>query len=72
MSIIFDTKDLKITSPNISYINKSDLYETFLNVNTPRLNQEYIFNQDINGGFEIRNVMDQEIQTMKQTIVTYI
>ena len=53
----FDTKDLRITSPNISFVNKADLYETFLNVNTPRLNQEYIFNQDINGGFEIRNVM---------------
>ena len=53
----FDTKDLRVTSPNISYINKAELYETYLNVNTPRLNQEYIFYQDINGGFEIRNIM---------------
>ena len=53
----FDTKDLRVTSPNISYTNKAKLYETYLKINTPRLNQEYIFNQDINGGFEIRNIM---------------
>ena len=53
----FDTKDLRVTSPNIKYINKADLYETYLNIDFPRLYQEYTFSNDINGGYEIRNIM---------------
>ena len=53
----FDTKDLRVTSPNIKYINKADLYETYLNIDFTRLYQEYTFSNDINGGYEIRNIM---------------
>ena len=53
----FDTKDLRITGPNISYTNKAELYETFLGVNIPRLYENYTYAPDINGGFEIRNIM---------------
>lgn len=55
----FDTKDLRVTGPNISYTNKSELYETFLSANIPRLYENYTYAPDINGGFEIRNIMRQ-------------
>ena len=53
----FDTKDLRITGSNISFINLDKLYETYLNVNIPRLYQNYTYAPDINGGYEIRNIM---------------
>ena len=53
----FDTKDLRITGPNISFTNLNKLYETYLNVNIPRLYQNYTYAPDINGGYEIRNIM---------------
>ena len=53
----FDTKDLRITGPNISYTNLAQLYETYLNVNIPRKYQNYTYAPDINGGYEIRNIM---------------
>ena len=53
----FDTKDLRITGPNISFTNLDKLYETYLNVNIPRLYQNYTYAPDINGGYEIRNIM---------------
>ena len=53
----FDTKDLRITTPNISYTNRAQLYETYLNVNIPRLYENYTYNPDINGNYEIRNIM---------------
>ena len=53
----FDTKDLRVTSPNISYIERNQLYETYLNLNISRQNQPYTFAPDINGGFQVRNIM---------------
>ena len=53
----FDTKDLRITGPNISFTNLDKLYETYLNVNIPRIYQTYTYAPDINGGYEIRNIM---------------
>ena len=53
----FDSKDLRISTPNISYTNKSELYEIYLNIDIPRIYKNYSYSQDINGGFEIRNTM---------------
>ena len=53
----FDTKDLRVSSPNISFIERNQLYETYLNLDISRLNQPYTFAPDINGGFQIRNIM---------------
>ena len=53
----FDTKDLRVTTPNISYTNRSELYEIYLNVDIPQFYKDYTFIQDINGSFEIRNIM---------------
>tara|TARA_B110000503_G_scaffold6076_2_gene8417 strand:+ start:13359 stop:14654 length:1296 start_codon:yes stop_codon:yes gene_type:complete len=53
----FDTKDLRVTSPNINYINRAELYESYLNIDIPRMYSEYTYAPDINGKFEIRNIM---------------
>lgn len=53
----FDSKDLRVTSSNITFTQKKDLYETYLKVDIPRSMSEYSFAPDINGAFEIRNIM---------------
>jgi len=53
----FDTKDLRITTPNIHYVNRADLYESFLKTDIIRARLDYTYAPDINGNFEIRNLM---------------
>ena len=53
----FDSKDLRISTPNISYTNKSELYEIYLNIDIPQIYTNYSYSQDINGSYEIRNIM---------------
>ncbi|MGA1149918.1 MAG: DUF5103 domain-containing protein, partial [Flavobacteriaceae bacterium] len=53
----FDSKDLRVTSSNITFTQKKDLYETYLKVDIPRSMSEYSFAPDINGAFELRNIM---------------
>tara|TARA_Y100001970_G_scaffold46540_2_gene58701 strand:- start:51079 stop:52329 length:1251 start_codon:yes stop_codon:yes gene_type:complete len=54
--LFFDTKEIRSTNQNISYINRSDLYETFLKIDNSRNYNNYIYNQDINGNFKIRTL----------------
>ena len=63
--LFFDTKDLRIPGPNISFVNREELYESYLFTDIPRKNLPYSFNQDINGNFQIRTVIgsqDSEIE----------
>ncbi len=53
----FDSKDLRISTPNISHTNKSELYETYLNIDIPQIYKNYSYSQDLNGSYEIRNIM---------------
>ena len=53
----FDTKDLRVTTPNINYINRADLYESYLKTDIVRAQLDYTYAPDINGDFEIRNIM---------------
>jgi hypothetical protein len=55
--LFFDTKDLRITTPNINYTNRTDLYESYLNTDITRSILDYTYAPDINGNFEIRNIM---------------
>ena len=54
--LFFDTKEIRSTNQNISYINRSDLYETYLKIDYSRNYGNYIYNQDINGNFKIRTI----------------
>lgn len=53
----FDTKDLRVTSPNISSINRANLFETYLYTDIDRQFDSYTFAPDINGDFEPRTLM---------------
>ena len=54
--LFFDTKDLRVTSPNISFIERSDLYDSYLFTDIMRSNLPYTLAPDINGDFEIRTL----------------
>ena len=54
--LFFDTKEIRSTNQNISYVNRSSLYETFLKIDDDRNYINYTYNQDINGNFEIRTL----------------
>lgn len=63
--LFFDTKDLRVTGPNVSFINLGELYESYLYTDIPRKNSPYSFSQDINGDFQTRTVIggqDPEIE----------
>ncbi len=54
--LYFDTKDIRSIGQNISYVNRSKLYETYLNLDNDRRYNNYRYTQDINGNFEIRTI----------------
>ena len=54
--LFFDTKDLRVTSPNVSFIERSDRYDSYLFTDIIRANLPYTFSPDINGDFEIRTL----------------
>ena len=51
----FDTKYLKNTSLNIAKIAENDLVHSYLYPNSPRINNIYTYNPDINGQFIVRS-----------------
>jgi len=54
--LFFDTKEIRSTNQNISYVNRAELYETYLKIDNDRGFNNYSYNQDINGNFEIRTL----------------
>ena len=54
--LFFDTKDLRVSSPSISFIERSDRYDSFLYTDILRANLPYTLAPDINGDFEIRTL----------------
>ena len=61
----FDTKDLRITGPNISYVSLNKLYESYLYTDIPRKNLPYSYGKDINGDFEIRTLMGTQNESIE-------
>lgn len=53
----FDSKDLRITTPNISYVSRSERFETYLFTDPDLRYRPYSFAPDINGRFEPRTLM---------------
>jgi len=49
--LFFDTKDLRLTNQNISFVRKEDIYQHFLFTDNPRSNINYSNYSDINGNF---------------------
>lgn len=51
--LYFENKDVRAANVGVQYIELKDLYHNYLFVNTPRANQLYTYNPDINGNFLI-------------------
>ncbi|MEK9958302.1 MAG: DUF5103 domain-containing protein [Flavobacteriaceae bacterium] len=54
--LFFDTKDIRVTSPNVSFVRLGDRYESFLFTDPIRNNYPYSYGPDINGDFQIRTL----------------
>ena len=52
--LFFDTKDIRVATPNVSYVALNERYESYLNTDPIRANYPYTYGPDINGDFEIR------------------
>ena len=55
--LFFDTKDLRVSTANISAVRKKELYESYLFVDVDRQWAPYTFGPDINGDFEPRTLL---------------
>ena len=54
--LYFESKDVRAANVGVQFIDLKDIYNTYLFVNTPRVNQLYTYNPDINGNFLITAV----------------
>lgn len=54
--LFFDTKDLRTTNSNISYVNKENVYQHYLYTNATRKGLPYTYYPDINGNFVIQTL----------------
>jgi hypothetical protein len=54
--LFFDTKDIRVATPNVSYVALNERYESYLFTDPIRANFPYTYGPDINGDFEIRTV----------------
>ena len=58
--LFFDTKNIQITSANVSMVELNRLYESYLTTNFLRRGYPYSFTQDLNGDFMIRTLQGSE------------
>lgn len=58
--LFFDTKNIQITTANVSYVELNRLYETYLTPDFFRRGYPYSFIQDLNGDFRIRTLQGSE------------
>jgi hypothetical protein len=54
--LFFDTKNIQISSANISFVELNRLYENYLTTNFLRRGYPYNFTQDLNGDFIVRTL----------------
>jgi hypothetical protein len=54
--LFFDTKDIRVSSPNVSYVRLGDRYQSFLYTDAIRNTYPYTYGPDINGDFQIRTL----------------
>ena len=58
--LFFDTKDLRSTNANISYVNKENLYQHYLYTNAVRKDLPYTYAPDINGNFVLQTLQGSD------------
>ena len=63
--LFFDTKDLRVSSPSISFVERSDLYDSFLYTDILRSNLPFTFAPDINGDFKTRTLQGTQDESIE-------
>jgi hypothetical protein len=58
--LFFDTKNIQISSANVSFVELNRLYENYLTTNFLRRGYPYNFTQDLNGDFIVRTLQESE------------
>ena len=69
--LFFDTKDLRSTNQNISFVRKENVYQHFLYTNNPRSNLNYSNYSDINGNFIPQTTFGENPNTESDYSVVY-
>lgn len=59
--LYFENKDVRAANVGVQYIDLKDIYHNYLFINTPRINQIYTYNPDINGNFLITAVDTDDV-----------
>lgn len=59
--LYFENKDVRAANVGVQFIDLQDIYHNYLFVNTPRANQLYTYNPDINGNFLITAVDTEDV-----------
>ncbi|MCK0123607.1 DUF5103 domain-containing protein [Gelidibacter sp. F2691] len=59
--LYFENKDVRAANVGVQFIDLKDIYHNYLFINTPRANQIYTYNPDINGNFVITAVDTEDV-----------
>ena len=69
--LFFDTKNLRSTNQNISFVRKENIYQHFLYTDNPRSNLNYSNYSDINGNFISQTTLGEDPNTESDYSVVY-
>ena len=58
--LFFNTKDLRVLNPSVSYVNLEDLYQHYLYTDAPRKHLPYTYSPDINGNFIVETLQGDD------------
>ena len=58
--LFFNTKDLRVLNPSVSYVNLDDLYQHYLYTDAPRKHLPYTYSPDINGNFVVETLQGDD------------
>lgn len=59
--LYFENKDVRAANVGVQFIDLKEIYHNYLFINTPRANQLYTYNPDINGNFLITALDAQDV-----------
>ena len=69
--LFFDTKDLRSTNQNISFVRKENIYQHFLFTDNPRSNLNYSNYSDINGNYIPNTILGENPNNESDYSIVY-
>ncbi len=69
--LFFDTKDLRSTNQNISFVRKENIYQHFLFTDNPRSNLNYSNYSDINGNYIPNTILGENSNNESDYSIVY-